>query len=67
MQVLIVATLFAIIASLGHALFTMTSGPTESKRMVQALTIRVGLSVALFALLMLGWYLGLITPHGNGH
>jgi hypothetical protein len=67
MKVLIIATLFAIIGSLGHALFTMSSGPTESKRMVQALTIRVGLSVALFALLMIGWYFGLLTPLGGRH
>ena len=32
--------------------------------MARALTIRVGLSVALFILLMLAWYNGLITPHG---
>jgi hypothetical protein len=67
MKPLIVMTLLAIIASMGHALFTMSSGPTESKRMVQALTIRVGLSVALFALLMIGWYFGLISPHGDTH
>jgi choline-glycine betaine transporter len=64
MEFLIIATLVGIVLSLGHALFTMTSGPTDSKRMVRALTIRVGLSVALFAFLMIGWYFGLIEPHG---
>ena len=67
MKALIIITLLGIVASLGHALFTMSSGPTDSKRMVQALTVRVGLSVALFAFLMIGWYLGLLSPHAVGH
>lgn len=63
MKVLIIATLIGIVVSLAHAMFSMTDGPTESKRMVRALTVRVGLSVALFAFLMIGWYLGLLQPH----
>lgn len=66
MKAIILITLLAIVASLGHALYTMTSGPTDSKRMVQALTVRIGLSVALFALLMIGWYMGLLAPHAVG-
>jgi hypothetical protein len=31
---------------------------------VRDLTIRIGLSVALFVLLMLAWHFGLIAPHG---
>jgi hypothetical protein len=63
MKVLVVAALIGIVVSLAHAMFSMSGGPTESKRMVRALTVRVGLSVALFAFLMIGWYLGLIQPH----
>ena len=63
MKGLIILTLIGIVISMAHALFTMTSGPTESKAMVRALSIRVGLSVALFAFLMIGWYLGLVEPH----
>jgi hypothetical protein len=63
MKVLVVAALIGIVISLAHALFSMSGGPTESKRMVRALTVRVGLSVALFAFLMIGWYLGLLQPH----
>jgi len=63
-QFLIVATLIAIVGSLGSALFSMSSGPTDSKAMVRALTVRVGLSVMLFALLLIGWHMGLIQPHG---
>jgi len=64
-KVLVIATLIAIVVSLGQALFSMTSGPTSSKRMVQALTVRVGLSVALFVLLLIGWQLGLVSPNGG--
>lgn len=63
MKVLVIAALIGIVISLAHAMFSMTSGPTESKRMVRALTVRVALSVALFAFLMIGWYLGLVQPH----
>lgn len=63
MKVLVIAALIGIVVSLAQAMFSMTSGPTESKRMVHALTVRVALSVALFAFLMIGWYLGLIEPH----
>jgi hypothetical protein len=64
MKVFIVATLLAIIASLGHALFAMSSGPSDDKRMVRSLTIRVSLSVGLFVLLLIGWRTGAISPNG---
>lgn len=64
MRVLIIATLLGIVASLGHALFAMVSGPADNKRMVHALTVRITLSVALFVLLFVGWHFGLISPHG---
>lgn len=64
MEILIVITLVAIIASLGHALFSMSSGKRDSKAMVRALTIRITLSVALFVMLMIGWYTGHLQPHG---
>ena len=63
MKALIIGTLLAIVVSLGHAMFSMVSGPQDSKRMVNALTIRVGLSVLLFVLLLVSWHFGLIEPH----
>jgi small neutral amino acid transporter SnatA (MarC family) len=67
-KILIIIVLFAIIGSLGSALFHMSrnkgNDPEQSRKMARALTIRVGLSVVLFILLMLAWYNGLITPHG---
>ena len=63
-KILVIITLFAIIFSLGSALYHLSSGKGDSKKMARALTIRVGLSLALFILLMLAYYNGLITPHG---
>jgi len=67
-KVLIVVTLVGIVASLGKALFHMSSGRStqvgHSAMMARALTVRIGLSVALFILLMIAWYFGAISPHG---
>jgi len=64
MQVLIVVLLIAIVGSLGHALFSMSSGPDRAQQMAQALTVRITVSVALFALLLVGYHFGWIEPHG---
>ena len=61
---LILAGLLAIVLSLGSALVHLVRGKGDSKKMARALTIRVGLSILLFALLLLAWYLGWIQPHG---
>jgi hypothetical protein len=60
----IVAVLVAIIVSLGSALRQLSKPGGDPKRMLRALTWRVGLSVGLFLLLLLGWYAGVIHPHG---
>ena len=65
-KILILGVLFAIVVSLGSALFHLSRGKGDPQKMVRALTIRVGLSVVLFILLMLAWYNGLISPHGVG-
>jgi Protein of unknown function (DUF2909) len=63
-SIVILALLFGIVASLGHALSSMSSGPDRSQRMAQALTVRISLSVGLFALLLVGYHFGWIEPHG---
>jgi hypothetical protein len=65
-KILIAVVLLGTVASLGHALFAMSSGPDQSGRVVRALTVRITLSVLLFALLMLGYYFGLIEPQNGG-
>jgi uncharacterized RDD family membrane protein YckC len=64
MRYVVIAVLVAIVASLGSALFFMMRDRGGSSRMVKALAIRVGLSVALFAFLMAGYYFGLF-PAGR--
>lgn len=63
---LFVIMLIAIVVSLGAALRHLSRGGTEedSRKMARALTIRISLSLALLALLIIAWYLGLISPHG---
>ncbi len=39
----------------------------HSRKMARSLTIRVALSITLFVLIMLGWYTGLLVPHGAAH
>jgi cytochrome bd-type quinol oxidase subunit 2 len=61
-RLLILACLLAIVLSLGSALVHLVRDKGESKKMARALTIRVGLSVLLFVLLMVAWWLGWIQP-----
>ena len=52
--------LVLIVASLASAAVFMFRDRSGSKRMVKALALRVGLSLALFLTLMAGYYFGLI-------
>jgi len=54
--------LIAIVVSLGSAAVFMVRGRGDSRRMAKALAWRVGLSVTLFLLLLIGYALGLIQP-----
>ncbi len=64
---LVIVILVLILVSLGKALFHLSSGkPGEEAKMVKALAWRVGLSVLLFLLLFVAYYLGWIDPlHGH--
>ncbi len=61
MRYVVIAVLVGIVASLGSALVFMYRDRSNSKRMVRALALRVGLSVGLFLMLMAAYYFGLIT------
>jgi uncharacterized membrane protein len=63
-RLLIVCLLVGIVASLGVALYQLSHGKGDSRRMLRALSVRIALSLLLFALLMLAWWAGLITPRG---
>jgi succinate dehydrogenase/fumarate reductase cytochrome b subunit len=60
---LIVAVLIAIVISLGSGLYFLLTDKGQSKRMVNSLTVRIGLSVLLFVLLFIAWYFDQIQPH----
>jgi hypothetical protein len=66
MRVVILAFLLLILASLGSALYFLMTDRGGSPRMLRALTVRVGLSVVLFLMLMLAHYFGIITLRGAG-
>ena len=63
-KLLIVVLLVAIVVSLGSGLFHLVKDDGQSKRMVNALTVRIALSVLLFVLLFVAWKSGQIMPHG---
>jgi hypothetical protein len=65
-RLLILAGLLAIVLSLGSALVQLVRNKGESSlKMARALTIRIGLSILLFVLLLVAWQLGWIQPHGS--
>ncbi len=60
---LVLAMLALIVVSLAKALFHMTSSkPDDGTKMVKALAWRIGLSVALFLLLIVAYHRGWIDP-----
>lgn len=72
MKWLIVLALLGVLAALASAgIFMLKGGRREGetqegadKRMARALAVRVGLSVALFLIVLLAWWMGWITPTG---
>jgi hypothetical protein len=61
---LVVLIFLGVLASLGSGLFYLVRDKGQSDRVVKALSLRIGVSVALFALLFLLWATGFISPHG---
>jgi succinate dehydrogenase/fumarate reductase cytochrome b subunit len=63
-KIFVLACLIGIVVSLGSGMYHLMTDKGDSKKMVKALTVRVGLSVGLFILLLIAWSQGLIEPHG---
>jgi hypothetical protein len=57
-----------ILLSLGSGLFHLSRGRGEedSAKLQRALRVRIGLSIALFLLLLWAWHEGWIAPHAFG-
>ncbi len=60
MKVLVILFAIFIVASLFSALYFLIKDKGRGERTVRALTVRVVLSLMLFALLMLGFHFGFI-------
>ncbi len=63
---LIVGVLLLILWNLGAGLYYLLIDRGQTTRTVRSLTWRIGLSVTLFALVVLGIWSGWIKPHGIG-
>ena len=63
-KVIIILVFLGIIVSLGSGLYYLVNDKGDSRRTLRALTWRIGLSVGLFAFLMILIAFGVIEPHG---
>lgn len=55
-----------IVFSLAEGMYFLAKddGAVDRTRVVKALTVRIALSLALFVLLIVGHFTGLLEPHG---
>jgi len=65
-KIIIILILIVILFSLGSGLFFLVRDKGKTDRTVKALTYRIGLSLFLFCLLIVGFLTGIITPHPFG-
>lgn len=62
MRIIILLALAGILLALGSALFYLVRDRGTTSRTVNALTIRVGISVALFLFILFSYWMGWIQP-----
>jgi len=63
-KLIIIGVLIVILYNLGAGLYYMMVDKGKSDRTVKSLSWRIGLSVGLILLVILGIYTGVIQPHG---
>lgn len=63
MKILIIVLLILVVLSLFGGLFFMYRDKGQSKRAVNALTIRVALSIVIFVIVLVGHFFGLFSKH----
>ncbi len=66
-KIIVILLFLTVLFSLSSGLVFMINDKGHTKRTVKALTLRIGLSVFAFLLLMAGHYAGWIQPHGVMH
>lgn len=64
-KLIIVLLLIFVVISLFTALYRLNKDDADSTRVVKALAIRVGLSILIFILIMIGAKLGVIEPNSD--
>ena len=65
-KLLVVIVLIFIVVSLFTALYYLIKSPDNSASVVKSLSVRIGLSLFLIAMIFVGSQLGIIQPHGFG-
>ncbi len=63
-KIIIILAFIGIVGSLASGLYYLVNDKGDSRRTLRALTLRIGLSVGLFAFLMILIAFGVIEPHG---
>jgi hypothetical protein len=64
MRIFALLFIVLILGSLASALYYLIKDKGQSDRTVKMLTVRVGLSLTLFLLLMAGYYFGIVPQSG---
>jgi hypothetical protein len=64
MRILVILAFIGILGSLGSALFYLMRDKGTSNKTVNALTVRIGLSVLLFLFLLFSHWMGWIETTG---
>ena len=63
-KIAVIVALIIILIALGSGLVFLVRDKGQSKRAVKSLTWRIALSIVLFILLFVGYFTGMIRPHG---
>ncbi|WP_370264213.1 twin transmembrane helix small protein [Limnobacter sp.] len=64
MKLIIGLAFLVILASLASAFFFLMKDKSKSSRTVNALTVRIGMSIALFVLILISYSMGWIEATG---
>ena len=64
-KLIIVILLVFVVVSLFTALYRLNKDDSDSTLIVKALAVRVGLSILIFVLILIGAKLGIIEPNAN--
>lgn len=61
---IILILLVLVLLSLGAGMFTLIKDQNKTDRTVKFLTLRIALSVSLFVIIIVSFFMGWIQPHG---